>query len=84
MVNHLIRTLQADGIQLMPGTKAKSLRNQQGKVVLAYEKADGRVEEVQADRVLVALGRRPDLDELALDRAGVNCTPRGVITDKTL
>ena len=84
MVNHLLRTLQADGIQLMPGTKAKSLRNHQGKVVLAYEKADGRVEEVQADRVLVALGRRPDLDELALDKAGVNCTPRGVITDKTL
>jgi pyruvate/2-oxoglutarate dehydrogenase complex dihydrolipoamide dehydrogenase (E3) component/anti-anti-sigma regulatory factor len=84
LVNHLLRDLQTDGIRLMPGTKAKSLRNQQGKVVLAYEKADGSAGEVQADRVLVALGRRPDLDELALDKAGVNCTPRGVITDQTL
>jgi pyruvate/2-oxoglutarate dehydrogenase complex dihydrolipoamide dehydrogenase (E3) component/anti-anti-sigma regulatory factor len=84
LVNHLLRALQTDGIQLMSGTKAKSLRNHQGKVVLAYESADGDAGEVQADRVLVALGRRPDLDELALDRAGVNCTPRGIITDKTL
>jgi pyruvate/2-oxoglutarate dehydrogenase complex dihydrolipoamide dehydrogenase (E3) component/anti-anti-sigma regulatory factor len=84
LVNHLLRTLQADGIRLMPGTKAKSLRNHQGKVVLTYENADGGVGEIQADRVLVALGRRADLDELALDKAGVNCTPKGIIADKTL
>ena len=84
LVNHLLRALQTGGIRLMPGTKAKSLRNHQGKIVLAYERADGDAGEVQADRVLVALGRRPDLDELALERAGVNCTPRGIITDKTL
>jgi len=84
LVNHLLRTLQADGIGLMPGTKAKSLRNHQGNVVLTYENAAGGVGEIQADRVLVALGRRPDLDELALDKAGVNCTPRGIIADKTL
>ena len=36
-----MRALKADGIQLMPGTKAKSLRNHQGKVVLAFERGDG-------------------------------------------
>ncbi len=84
LVNHLLRALQADGIRLMPGTKASSLRNNQGKVVLAYEQGKGDLGEVQADRVLVALGRRPDLEELALDKAGVNCSPRGIIADKTL
>ncbi len=84
LVNHLLRALEADGIRLMPGTKAKSLRNHQGKVVLAYEQGNGHLGEVQADRVLVALGRRPDLEELALDKAGVNCSPRGIIADKTL
>ena len=84
LVNHLLRALQTDCIRLMRGTKAKSLRNHQAKVVLAYEKADGDAGEVQAAWVLVALGRRPDLDELALDRAGVIYTPRGIIKDKTL
>ncbi len=68
----------------MPGTKATSLRNHQGKVVLAYEQGNGDLGEVTADQVLVALGRRPDLEGLALDKAGVNCTPRGIIADKTL
>jgi anti-anti-sigma factor len=84
LVNQMLRALQTDGIRLMPGTKAKSLRNHQGKVVLAYDRTDGDAGEVVADRVLVALGRRPDFDEIALDRAGVNCTPRGIIADKTL
>jgi anti-anti-sigma factor len=84
LVNHLLRALEADGIRLMPGTKASSLRNYQGKLVLAYEQGKGNLGEVQADRVLVALGRRPDLEELALEKAGVNCSPRGIIADKTL
>lgn len=84
LVNHLTQALQAEGIRLMTGTKATSLRSHQGKVVLAVEQRDGNFGEVEADRVLVALGRKPDLDGLALDKAGVNCTPRGVITDKSL
>ncbi len=68
----------------MPGTKATSLKNHQGKVVLAYEQGNGDLGEVQADRILVALGRKADLEALALDKAGVNCTPRGIIADKTL
>jgi pyruvate/2-oxoglutarate dehydrogenase complex dihydrolipoamide dehydrogenase (E3) component/anti-anti-sigma regulatory factor len=84
IVNHLLRTLKADGIRLMPGTKAKSLRNHQGKVVLAYEQGNGGVGEVQAERILVALGRKADLEALALDKAGVNYSPRGIVTDKTL
>jgi len=84
LVNRLIRALQSDGICLMPGTKASNLRNRHGKVILAYEQGNGHNGEVEADRVLVALGRRPDLDGLALDRAGVNFTPKGIIADETL
>ena len=84
MVNHLMRSLKADGIRLMLGTTATGLRKHQGKVVLAFEQGDGGFGEVEAERVLVALGRKPDLDELALEKAGVDCTSRGVITDQTL
>lgn len=84
LANHLLRALQADGIRLMMGTKAKGLRNHQGKVVLSFEQEQGNLGEVEADRVLVAIGRKPDLDGLALDKAGVNCTSRGVVADQTL
>ena len=68
----------------MPGTKATSLRNRQGKVILAYDQENGHAGEIEADRMLVALGRRPDFDGLDLDKAGVNYGPRGIIADKTL
>ncbi len=84
LVNYLVRTLRSDDIRLMPGTKATSLRNRQGKVILAYDQENGRAGEIEADRMLVALGRRPDFDGLDLDKAGVNYGPRGIIADKTL
>lgn len=84
LVNLLIDTLTAEGIHIMSGTKAVSLRNRQDRVVLAFEREGGVTGEIEADQVLVALGRKADLDELALDRAGVNRNPRGIITDKTL
>jgi pyruvate/2-oxoglutarate dehydrogenase complex dihydrolipoamide dehydrogenase (E3) component/anti-anti-sigma regulatory factor len=84
LINHLQRCLEADGIQLMPGTEATGLRNHQGKIALAFERGDGSPGEVTADKVLVALGRKPDLDGLALENAGVSSTPRGIVTDKTL
>lgn len=84
LVNCLQRFLQADGTRLMTGTKATSLRNHQGKVVLSFEGADGNSGEVTADRVLVALGRKPDLEGLELEKAGVNTTQRGIVTSDTL
>jgi pyruvate/2-oxoglutarate dehydrogenase complex dihydrolipoamide dehydrogenase (E3) component/anti-anti-sigma regulatory factor len=84
IVNHLLRALEADGITLMPGTRATGLRNEPGKVVLSFEQANGNMGEIEAERVLVALGRMPDLDGLNLDKVGVNCTRRGVIADKIL
>ncbi len=84
LVNHLLRALQADGISVMMGTQVNSLRNHQGKVVLGYEQGHGDLGEVEADRVLIALGRRPDLGGLALDKVGVTCTRKGIIVDKTL
>ncbi len=84
LVNHLLRSLEGDGIKLMPGTRAVSLRNHQGKTVLSFERETGNIGEVEADRVLVALGRKADLEGLDLANAGVNFTPRGVVTDNTL
>ncbi|MFC1833507.1 FAD-dependent oxidoreductase [Thermodesulfobacteriota bacterium] len=84
IVNHLLLAMEEDGIRLMPGTKATGLSNDQGNVALAFERGNGGTGKVQAERVLVALGRKPDLEELALDKAGVNCTPRGIVADRSL
>jgi hypothetical protein len=84
LVNHLLRTLRGEGIRLLTGVKANRLSTQQDKVVLRVARGDGSYEEIMADRVLVAVGRKPDLEELSLEKAGANYNSRGIITDSKL
>jgi anti-anti-sigma factor len=84
LVKHLLRSLRTEGIHLLTGAKAVSLRSRKDKVVLTFQRSDGPVEEAEADRVLVAAGRKPDLEGLDLEKAGVAFNARGVITDARL
>jgi anti-anti-sigma factor len=84
LVNHLLRTLRGEGIRLLTGTKATRIYNREDKVMLRVEQGDGSYEEIIADRVIVAVGRKPDLEELSLEKAGVDYNARGIITDSRL
>lgn len=47
---------------------------------VSYKKKDA-VEEVVADTVLMAVGRRPNLASLNLADIGIDFTPKGIVTD---
>lgn len=83
-VKYLLGILARDGIRILSGARAIRLQTQGDHTVLDYEFRDGARGSVSAERVLVAIGRRPDLDGLLPDRAGVACNERGVITDSRL
>ncbi len=84
LVNHLLRSLRTEGIRLLTGAKAVNLHNRQDRAVLKYRREDGLEEEIEAEKVLVALGRKPELEGLCLDKAGVSYNTRGIITDRRL
>ena len=84
VVNHLLEALSSEGIRLLAGTKAVALADRQGKVGLTIERQDGAREEILAERVLVAVGRKPDLEGLCLEKAGVEYNARGIIVDNKL
>jgi anti-anti-sigma factor len=84
VVNHLLEALRSEGIRLLAGTKAVELADRQGRVALTIERQDGAREEIIAERVLVAVGRKPDLEGLCLEKAGVEYNARGIITDNRL
>ncbi len=84
LVERLLEALRADGIRLLAGTKAVGLAGRQGRVVLTVERQGGAREEIEAERVLVAAGRKPDLEGLALEKAGVEFNARGIVTDRRL
>jgi len=84
LVDYLLRALQAEGIRLLTGTKPVNLCNRQDKVSLRVERGEGAGEEIHADRLLLAVGRKPDLKGLSLEKAGVHYDSRGIITDSKL
>ncbi|MGC8907118.1 MAG: FAD-dependent oxidoreductase [Desulfomonilaceae bacterium] len=80
----LHRALVKDGITLKLGARAVEAAMHDGRLVLTYEDKSGQRGEVAVERLLVALGRKPDLAGLGLENAGVNVTPRGIVTNAAL
>jgi pyruvate/2-oxoglutarate dehydrogenase complex dihydrolipoamide dehydrogenase (E3) component len=71
------RALAADGIELHFGQHASSARQEDGEYVLELE--DGS--ELRGDRLLVATGRRPHVEGLGLEDAGVTVGKQGIEVD---
>ena len=72
------RTLGRQGIKFRLGTKVVAARQGNDGVTLTLEPAKGgEPEEMTADVVLVAIGRKPHTDGLGLAEAGVTLDERG-------
>ncbi|MFK7801801.1 MAG: mercuric reductase, partial [Anaerolineae bacterium] len=70
--------LVADGVQLLTGVKTKSIaKGDNGKKVITYEK-DGTEYAVEVSEILLAVGRRPNVEGLGLETAGVQFDKRGI------
>ncbi|MBU2136463.1 MAG: FAD-dependent oxidoreductase [Alphaproteobacteria bacterium] len=78
--NVVLEQLRADGVELMAGRKA--IRVEAGPtLVVEDERGETRI---SGSHLLVAVGRKPALDELDLAVAGIERDRNGVITDKSL
>jgi pyruvate/2-oxoglutarate dehydrogenase complex dihydrolipoamide dehydrogenase (E3) component len=74
----LEQALRSEGIRLLPETTVVEVRlGSDGVKRLQLTTAQG-VEEVEADQILVAAGRRPNVEELDLEKAGVEYDQRGI------
>ncbi len=74
------KIFKKQGIEFRLGTKVTGVKVDGGKATLTVEPAKGGASEtMEADTVLVSIGRRPNTDGLALDKAGLQVNPRGQI-----
>ncbi|MGF7233717.1 MAG: dihydrolipoyl dehydrogenase family protein [Frankia sp.] len=72
--------LRRDGVDLLLGVHATAARRDGEDYVLVLD--DGR--ELRGDRLLVATGRRPRVDGIGLETAGIQADPHGVPVDTYL
>ena len=80
----VLERLEARGIRVVRSATVREVLNGAEAAVLSVE-TEGGLERLEADAVLVATGRRPNVEGLHPEVAGVALTPRGAVqTDEHL
>ncbi|WP_420403144.1 dihydrolipoyl dehydrogenase family protein [Nisaea sp.] len=80
----LIRAhLEEIGVTLLEGTLVKEASGSDGSIALSVETAGSR-QEIRGSHLLVAAGRRANLDGLGLEAAGIETTGTGITVDAGL
>ncbi len=74
--------LAADGVELREGVEIAAVERRGGRIAVRLGKDAAEV--VEGAHLLVATGRRPNLDGLGLDAAGIACTAKGIVVDRRL
>lgn len=74
----VLKRLQEMGIKVVFSAKVQRITDREGYAQVSIE-TDGEMQEISADAVLLATGRRPNLEGLHPERAGVSLTGRGAV-----
>lgn len=74
----LERYFRKHGIRCETGAKAENIRHTENGVALSATLANGKVEEMEAECLLVAVGRKPNTDNIGLEGTKIQ-TDRGFI-----
>jgi mercuric reductase len=69
---------EKEGIKVITRASARSVR-QDGKDVIVSVETGGQTRELRAEKLIVATGRRPNSDKIAIERAGVELAKEGHI-----
>ncbi|MFL2099383.1 dihydrolipoyl dehydrogenase [Desemzia sp. FAM 23991] len=72
------KNFKSKGVTVVTKAMAKEAVETDNGVTVKYE-ANGKEESVEADYVMVTVGRRPNTDDLGLEAVGINMTDRGLI-----
>ncbi|OIK11507.1 dihydrolipoamide dehydrogenase [Bacillus sp. OV322] len=72
------RNLKKKGAEIVTKASAKSVEETENGVIVTYE-VKGEEKKVEADYVLVTVGRRPNTAEMGLEQLGIKVSDRGLI-----
>ena len=70
--------LKKKGVEISVKASAKGVEETENGVIVTYE-AGGEEKKVEADYVLVTVGRRPNTDEMGLEEIGIKFGERGLL-----
>lgn len=80
LAGRLMEILHTEGVEIRAGIHTKKISQRQDKIIAEFEGERGS-EQIHAESVLVAVGRKPNLEELLLEKAGVEFDKAGIKVD---
>jgi pyruvate/2-oxoglutarate dehydrogenase complex dihydrolipoamide dehydrogenase (E3) component len=84
MADAVMQSLEREGVRFYLNTKVTGARVAGGRPHLAFTDAQGKPIELSAERLLVALGRKANLEGLGLEDIGVEFDAKGLKLDERL
>ncbi len=78
VADELQKILEGEGIRFVLQAQTSRVARKGGKIELSYS-LNGRPQTVTGSHLLVATGRRPNTDDLGLEKAGIETDKRGFI-----
>ncbi|HXI13589.1 MAG TPA: FAD-dependent oxidoreductase [Thermoanaerobaculia bacterium] len=84
VIVRLREILEGEGVKIRTGWKATSARMSGSQKLVEIESSDGRKDQVVADEIFVATGRRGNIEGLGLEAAGVKTERSWVVVDRYL
>lgn len=79
----VIDSLREEGVDLREGTKVKSVAQVDGEIAVVVE-TDAGEDVIKGSHLLLAVGRKPNLDGLDLENAGIEYERTGIKVDARL
>lgn len=76
--------LEKEGIRLQTSAELTRVARTPGGKLLTWHCQDKTEEQLEVDEILLAIGRRPTLESLKLEAAGIKAEKKGISVDKTL
>lgn len=76
--------LTRDGVALLEGVGVKEVQGGTGTVTVTLDADGPSGRTVSGSHILVATGRRPNIEDLGLEAAGIEASPRGITVDDSL
>jgi len=80
LADHLV----SEGISILTGTKAVHVSRKDSGITVTVEDAQKHRRDLQAASILVAVGRKPNVEGMDLEQAGIQYSPKGIRTDEFL
>jgi pyruvate/2-oxoglutarate dehydrogenase complex dihydrolipoamide dehydrogenase (E3) component len=78
------KRMEGDGVRVIVGARAERVVRQDGRARMEIRTGPDRRETLEAEALLVAAGRVPNIEDLGLDAAGVAYDAKGIRVDARL